>query len=275
MKRPSTNHFFQYSDNNFRFRRAGLNQLGSIQMQKTFSRSHGAHSTNPMKTITLLTLMLISTLPVSAGISSGSSGPLVVVAAPEPRPVAVAMTLPADFVSVPLRITSGQKNTALAYEESRQALELISQKAAENGQLKASTGVVTLSQHRGGFGISSGPWSEPAATAEIHLLVRLTKERDNIFTAGAEAARFLDGLKLPGKVRCELGGLRLALENPEQYRTNLLAQIAQEMKTNRSALGATGSIRVDGLEGSVLVRQADDRHVEVFLNYNLSIMWPN
>ena len=70
------------------------------------------------------------------------------VAVPEPRMVAVALAMPADFVSVPLRVTSDQKNTALAYEESREALEMISQKARENGKFRASAGVVSLSQHK-------------------------------------------------------------------------------------------------------------------------------
>src|SRR6266567_3530024 len=234
--------------------------------------SFGINNRNcTMKRLTTLIFLVITALSASAGISSGSSGPWVVVAVLEPRTVALALPLPADFVSVPLRIISDQKNTALAYEESHQAIELISQKATESGQFRASTGVVSLTQHKSGFGISSGSWQRPAAATEIHLLVPLTKERDNIFTAGAEAARFVDGLHLPGKVRCELGQLQLAAENPERYRTNLLGQIAQEIKKTRDAMAAQGSVKVEGLESPVLVRQADDRQVEVFLNYSLSI----
>ena len=224
-----------------------------------------------MKKLALAVSLVVAALPTSANISSGSGGPVVVVAIAEPRTVAVALVMPADFVSVPLRVISDQKNTAVAYEESRQALEMISQKARENGNFRASAGVVSLSQHKSGFGISSGSWQQPAAATEIHLLVPLTKERDNIFTAGAEAARFVETLRLPGKIRCELGRLQLAIENPERYRTNLLGEIAQEIKKTREAMAAQGSVRVDGLESSVLVRQADDRQVELFLNYSLSI----
>ena len=224
-----------------------------------------------MKKLALVVLLVTSTLPTSAGVSSSSGGLVVVVAVPEPRIVAVAMALPADFVSVPLRVISDQKNSALAYEESRQAVDMISKKVKENGEFRASAGVVSLSQHKSGFGISSGSWQRPAAATEIHLLVPLTKERDNIFAAGAEAARFVEALHLPGKARCELGGLELAVENPERYRTNLLGQIAQEIKKMREAMATQGSVKVEGLESSVLVRQADDRQVELFLNYSLSI----
>jgi hypothetical protein len=223
-----------------------------------------------MKKFAITMLLIVAALPALAGISS-VSGDLVVLALSEPRRVAVALTMPADFVSAHIRVTSDQKNTATAYEESRQAIELISKTAKQQGQFRISAGVVSLSQHKGGSGISSGSWSQPAAAADIYLLVPFTKERDNIFAAGAEAARFVEALHLPGKVRCELGTLRLAVENPEQHRAKLLGQIAQAATKTRDAFYTDASIKVEGLESSVMVRQADDRNVELFLDYSLSI----
>jgi hypothetical protein len=221
-----------------------------------------------MKKLVIAMLLVTAALPTMASLSSA-----VVVAFPEPEPRTVATTLvmPADFVSVPIRVVSEQKNTAVAYEESRQAVEMISQKAKENGQFRTSTGVVHLSERRSSFGISSGSWHEPAAKADIYLLVPFTKERDNIFGAGAEAARFVETLSLPGKIRCELGNLQLAVENPEQYRAKLLGLIAQEIKKTEEAMAAQGNVKVEGLESPVMVRQVDDRQVELFVYYSLSI----
>jgi len=61
------------------------------------------------------------------------------------------------------------------------------------------------------------------------------------------------------------------VDNPEQYRGKVLGQIAQEVQKTREAISANGSVKVEGLESSVMVRQADDRNVELFLNYSLSI----
>ena len=216
--------------------------------------------------------LLLAMLSAGAGISSGwSSGTVVVVAASQPRSVPVFWMVPADFVSVPIRVISEQKNSALAYEETRQTIELIVKKAKDGGVFRTSMGTVSLSQHQGGFGISSGSWSQPAATAEISLVVPLSKDRDNIFGAGAEAARFVEALVLPGKARCQLGGLQLAVENPEQYRAKLLGQLAEEIRKTREGMGTQGGFKVEGLEGPVQVRQADERNVELFLGYRLSI----
>jgi len=86
-----------------------------------------------------------------------------------------------------------------------------------------------------------------------------------------EAANFIETLQLPGKVRCESGRLQLAIDNPEQYRAKLLGLIAEEVRKTRDAISTKGSVRVEGLESSVMVRQADDKQVELFLFYSLSI----
>jgi len=225
-----------------------------------------------MKKFAIVMSMVVAILPAMAGISSGwSSGLVVVMAVPEVRTVPVSLAVPADFVSVPIRVISDQKNTALAYEETRQTIELISKKAKDGGQFRTSMGVVSLSRHQGGFGISSGSWNQPAASAEIYLLVPFSKDRDNIFSAGAEAAKFIEALTLPGKARYELGALQLAVENPEQYRAKLLGLIAEEIKKTREGVASQGNVKVEGLEGSVLLRQADERNVELFLSYKLSL----
>ncbi len=224
--------------------------------------------------VLLVTACLASTTqPALAGISSGwSSGSVIVIAQPEPKAVAASLVMPADFVSVPLRIVSDQKNTAQAYDETRQAIELIGKKAKESVRFRMTMGAVSLSQHRGGYGISSGSWSQPAASSEIFLLVPLSTNSANIFAAGVEAAKFVDALTLPGKTRCEFGTLQLAVADPEQYRGKVLELIKQEMTKTLEALAPQAGIKIQGLEGQIRVGQLDDRNVELFLNYSLSIV---
>jgi len=205
-----------------------------------------------------------------AGVSSGGGSQLIVVAEQQPKMVAIALAMPADFVSMPIRIVSDQRNTAQAYDETRQAVEMISERAKEHGELRISKGVVSLTQHQGGFGISSGSWERPAATVEIFLLAPLSTN-GNIFSSAVDAAKFVQGLSMPGKTRCEIGNIQLAVENPEQYRSRVLTLIAEEMKKTADALSPQGRIHVQGLAGPVMVGQVDDRNVQLFLNYSLSI----
>jgi len=92
----------------------------------------------------MIIAIIASAIPVLAFSSGSISGPIIVVAATQPRKVPVCLVVPADYVAVPIRIVTDQKNSALAYEEIRQAIELISQKAQANGQFRISAAVVTL-----------------------------------------------------------------------------------------------------------------------------------
>lgn len=201
---------------------------------------------------------------------SGSGGPVVTVALPQPKKISLSITVRADFVSVPIRLTSDQKNAAVAYEESKSAIESVFKQVKEHGHLRASMGVTTLGQAQSGFGVSSGGWKQPAAVSELYLLVRLTKEHNDLFSAAAEAARFVERLRLPAKMTCDLGKAQLAIENPEQHRAELLREIAEQIKSTRESLRGVGAVKVDGLESPVIVRQADERNVELYLNYSVS-----
>jgi len=226
-----------------------------------------------MKKFATTLAVTLAVLSLWAGISSGlSDGSWITLAATEPRSVAVYLGMPADFVSVPVRVYSDQKDTALAYEELRQAMALIRQKARQEGQVRISPGAVSLTQYRSSYGISSGSWNEPAASAEIFILVPFSMGNTNIYTCGAVAARLMAAVQFPGKARCELGHLQLAVENPEQYRSKLLNLITEDIAKTRGALALTnGNIKLDGLASPVMVRQTDDRQVELYLNYALAI----
>jgi hypothetical protein len=224
-----------------------------------------------MKHFAILFLLVTSSFPCATAGSLSGSGVFVTLAMPEAKTVAVTMSMPADFVSVPLHVISDQKNAGDAYRESRQVVELIAEKAKENGRFRTVKSVVSLSKPASKFGISSGFSSHPAATAQLYLLVPFSKEYDNVFEAGAAATQFVEALRLPGKARCQIGQLQLAVDNPEQYRAKLISQLAQEVHDMRRAIWSGGSVKVEGLESSVLVRQVDDRNVELFLDYSLSL----
>lgn len=80
---------------------------------------------------------------------------------------------------------------------------------------------------------------------------------------------------MPGKTRCEIGKVQLAIENPEKYRSKLLGLIADDMKKTRETLSPQGCINVQGLSGPVLVEQADDRNIQLYVNYSLAISLKN
>lgn len=227
-----------------------------------------------MKALALVLPMIALAIPAFADLSSSSSsGTTIVVAVPEPRAVAISLTVPADYVSVPVRVISQERDPATSYENRREAITIITRKADESGIFKVKTGVAELTQRSSGVGIGSGLSAQPAAGADLYVLVPLSEDRDDIFAAGADAVRFIDSIELPEKTGCQLGNLQLAVENPERYRPQLLKMIVQQLTDTREVLGSAfgRNITLEGLESPVYVRQVNEKEVEVFLNYSLTM----
>ena len=63
----------------------------------------------------------------------------------------------------------------------------------------------------------------------------------------------------------------MAVADPEQQRPKLLKMIAEDVHRTREAMGGKGNVSIGGLQGPVLVRQADDRNVELFINYWMTV----
>ena len=65
-----------------------------------------------------------------------------------------------------------------------------------------------------------------------------------------------------------------ALDAPEKYRPKLPQMIFDDIKQARLLAKKSGKVMITGLDHPVLVRQADDSHVELFLDYAASMERP-
>ncbi len=101
-------------------------------------------------------------------------------------------------------------------------------------------------------------------------MVKLEPVRD-VYAGAVLIRQFLDSLDLPGKSDYSLGQMRLAVKDPEHYRTPLLSLIAEDVKGLRSVFGENAEVSLNGLAGPVRVRQLDDRRVELFIDYTMQV----
>lgn len=212
---------------------------------------------------------LLPLLPVLAATNEP-----VTLAIAEARSVAVAIRQQADFVAVPITISSDQKDTAMRFEDIRQAKETIAQMAQATPGLRVHSGPVTLSATPPGRRSALSSVSIEAgvlAQAQIYLLVPLSKHPGDVYACAVDAERFLAGIQVRGRAQVVAGQIQLAVDNPEQYRPRLLKAVADDIKSVKAALGAKATVTVDGLHAPVVVRQIDDSSVEMFIPYRVSI----
>ena len=185
---------------------------------------------------------------------------------PESDRVSVSLRKEADFVSMPVLIKSDHRNSSDRFKAISQAKAAIQQAADKNKDVHIYNGPVVLRNRKVDFW-GYGNFSQ----MRLHVLVPLAGTKKDIFQCATEIKQFVDSVSLPKKVKIESDEILLAVDNPAQYREQLLKLIGEEVSQSRAALGADGKAVVKGLESPVRILQADERHVELFLDYSVSI----
>jgi len=187
------------------------------------------------------------------------------------KSTAIALPKKADFVSMPLSISSNQKNPNDRFSEIKQAQNMI---------MDAAKGNPNLIVHKGQISLSPKPLSkmsslssfghDRSSEAQFYVMAKLDEDTD-IYKASSFIRQFIDSISMPGKSSTSLGSIQLAVQNPEKYRTELLKEISKDVAFVKSTIGANGNISISGLEQPVLVRQVDDQMIELFINYSMTI----
>jgi hypothetical protein len=209
-------------------------------------------------------------LLVVAGLAHGeSSSSLFALATGEPVRVAVTLRQRADYLAVPVILRSEKGDAGERLRALGAAKSAVLADVAKRGGWIAQEGPAMMAGRIGSKFLSSAA-NAIQAQAELIVLVPVTDTSD-VYAASANAVSVLSQLPMPEKVELTFGNLTLAARDPQQHRTELLKRIAEDAARTRDSLAPGGVARFDGLEGPVLVRQANDHEVDLFIDYRLSV----
>ncbi len=182
---------------------------------------------------------------------------------------AVSLEKDADFVSMPLKIASRQRDPNKRFIEIKRIQDLIIANAKKQAGIEIHKGPISLSAAS-----RSKSYSYPqSSTAQMYVLAKLDEKTD-IFSCASRIRNFLDSIKRLNDDEYSLGQIQLAVKNPEQYRSEILKKIAEDVNFVKSTTKFDGKISFSGLERPVIVRQVNDRKVELFINYSMTIELP-
>ncbi len=192
------------------------------------------------------------------------------------KSTAVSLEKDADYVSMSLIVQSKQKEPNARFAEIKQAQNLILGKAKNQDGIMIHKGPISLSPKPISqfSSISSFSYSQSSSTAQLHVMAKLDDKTD-VYACASRIRHFLDSIKMPGKSYYSLGQIQLAIANPEQYRQEILKRISGDISFVKSTMETSGTVSITGLEQPVLVRQIDDRKVELFINYSMTMNLSN
>lgn len=220
-----------------------------------------------MKIVRVVVMLLLA-----ASAASASEKSILVFAAgyESSRPSAVSILQRADYASMTVAISSDQKEPVDKFREVGLARQALIQEAKKNPKLIVHTGPVSLSPESKSSFAKVSSYSS-GSDASVHLLYSLADNKVDVFQAARELAEFAKNMKTIGKASYRFSTIRLAVDTPEKYRPKLLQMIFDDLKQARRLAKKTGKVTLTGLDNPVLVRQADDAHVELFLDYSASM----
>ncbi|MGD9364560.1 MAG: hypothetical protein PVH87_02610 [Desulfobacteraceae bacterium] len=212
--------------------------------------------------------IFIITLFLFASTSLAGVGSHVVIAFQDSKSTSVSIIKQADYLSVPLTLSSKQKDPNIRFSEMSDAQNRILREIDKRQDIIIKKGPISLSP-RPTSKFASYSYGRPSE-AQFNILVGL-KDCDDAYSCAGRIRKIIDTIEMPGKSHASLGQVQLAVENPEKYRKDILKKIAQDIEFLKAIMGTKDKASVTGLERPVLVRQVDDKYVELFINYNLTI----
>ncbi len=215
-------------------------------------------------------LVLAAFMAASAAFAGDNSIFVVAADYEKSRPVAVSILQKADYASISVAITSDQKEPVEQFKEISAARQTLIQEAKKNPRILVHSGPVLLNNESRSSLKKVSSYS-PGSEAEVHLLFSLSEYKGDVFLAARELTKLIKDTKAPGAASYKLSPVKLIVDTPEKYRAKLLQMVFDDLKQTRKLAKKTGKAMITGLENPVLVRQADDTHVELYLNYAVSM----
>lgn len=217
--------------------------------------------------IRLLTLLLLC-IAVPAYADSDS---FIVAMARGQVPVSVVLDVPADFVAVPISISSSDKDPQRSIENVQAFTARLKDAVRKSSTIKLRQGSVSLSIAQGDDGgFSSFKSANTPSSSNLFLIAPLPNDRD-VFLVTRDITALAQSVARPDQTRVTFGTTSLGIEAPERLRPRLLALIQKDVELTRAAMGNPKDFEVSGLESPVVVMQRDDRNVVAYVPYRLKL----
>ena len=112
--------------------------------------------------------------------------------------------------------------------------------------------------------------SSVTSYANVAVVASLGPEAD-LFALVDTMRSVVSGVTPAGSTKVMDGTVGLYLENPDQYRPELLKKIFDDVAVVKSGLGQDFEVLLSGLDGRVNTRAASEKEVELWIDYSFLI----
>lgn len=205
-----------------------------------------------------LLLMLLSMSPIA--FAGEHASPKL---APGQVPVVSFIEVDAEYVTVPLSISSNAKSPAERYRLIHNLQRLIMDKAKTNPDLSVEE-VSPLQPLNG-----KPEQSMSSALGTLYISAQLGSASEP-FEAAELVYEFIFGITIPSNTDVKYGELFLSISNPEQFRKSIEAKVRTEIGTTLQSLGSSYSVKIMGMNAPVAMLNRGGVKLAMFIPYKVT-----
>ena len=187
---------------------------------------------------------------------------------------AVTITKPADFLVQQIRLINDSRAPELRKKEIIATIDGMLKRAAKEKSIALSYGegfLVPVNLSDESLQIIEDRKRTDTSVVDIFVKVALTAG-DDAKARIVSLRKFVAGVQRAGRTEIEpLGDVGLSIVNPEKYRHDILARIAEENGRLVQAMGPKCQVTIKGLEGRVQWERIDVAELTLYIPYGVEI----
>ena len=192
---------------------------------------------------------------------------------PNSGPAAIGVTRRADYFVTPLFVSSDSRDPDMRIEELFAMLGEVIDRAEAQG-IAIVAGRYTLSpvtrETMRQLPISGGNRPD-TSRVQIYARIPLAGAEPSVMKTAERIAAFVKAVPANGRSFIDVGATGLAIDNPEQYRGDVVRHIAEESTRYAAMFGNGYGVEISGLSGDLYWQQASETEVFLYIEHNFTI----
>lgn len=186
---------------------------------------------------------------------------------------AIGFTRKADFFVKPIFVNSDSRGSQLRRNELFAMLRATIEKAGSEG-ISLVAGDYALRpltlENMEELSVRSGGRPD---TSRVTLYARLPVEGKDARASKANERieAFTKSIPVTGRSFIQTGSVELAINNPDQYRINVVREIAEESRRYASLFGGEYGIQITGLDSELFWKQESETEVFLYIRHNFVV----
>ena len=188
-------------------------------------------------------------------------------------PAAIGVTRRADYFVTPLFVSSDSRDPDLRTEELFGMLADTIARAEQAG-ITLVAGQYTLEPvteaNMRELRIVGGNRPD-TSRVQIYARIPLTSDEARVSDTSQRIAAFVADIPAQGRSFIDVGTTALAIDDPEQYRADVVRHVAEESTRYAGMFGNGYGVEIRGLEGDLYWQQASETEVFLYIEHNFVI----